>query len=68
MSVQYDDDEAPYPDTDQVTQGGRGRALDQAAAGQQGETECGHREAEQEDGQGVGQVLQYVRLVITRGF
>ena len=45
-------------DTNQVTQGGRGWAPDQAAAGQQWEAEGGHREAEQEDGQRVGQVLE----------
>ena len=45
-------------DTDQVTQGRRGWAPDQAAAGQQREAEGGHREAEQEDGQRVGQVLE----------
>ena len=49
MSVQYDDDEAPYPDTDQVTQGGRGRALDQAAAGQH----TRHRVACTQSGEGV---------------
>ena len=56
------DDPRPYA-TDQVTQGGRGRAPDQTAAGQQREAECGDREAEQEDGQGVGQVLECVHTI-----
>lgn len=49
----------PPLDTDQVAQGRRGGAPDQAAAGQWREAEGGHREAEQEDGQRVGQVLEH---------
>ena len=50
--------------TYQVYKGGRGRPPDQAAAGQAGEAEGGDGDAQQEDGEGVGQVSLHSQVLI----